>query len=161
MKTSQQRSSLNKKDILLFLVVPSVFQFLFPHIWIDFFLLTVFYLAFTGRLFPYFFMIFLWGIIYSSATLENTGTEIIALGLAWYFYVSFGTGTNRMINLTSVAMGCLLYLVVKLCANPMGCMWNLSMMVFFSVCFISISTSICWILLVIRSSLISKQVQSV
>lgn len=147
--------------MLLFLIVPSVFQFLFPHIWIDFFLLTVFYLAFTDRLFSYFFMIFLWGIIYSATTLENTGTEIIALGLVWYFYVSFGTGTNRMISLTSVAMGCLLYLVVKVCANPMGCMWNLSMMVVFSICFVSVSTSICWIFLAIKSSFIKNHVSVV
>jgi len=152
---------LNKRDILLFLIVPSFLQFLFPHAWTDFFILTVFYLAFTNRLFSYFFMIPLWGIIYSILTLENTGTEIIALGFVWYFFVSFGTGSSLLTGLVSVVFGCLLYLAVKLCASPMGCVWNLSMIVLFSIYFIFINVVMCLILIVIRSNLIRKQIQGV
>ncbi len=158
MKTSKQQFLLNRKEFLTFLLVPSILQFLFPHMWVDFFLLTIFYLAFTERLFVYFFMIFFWGIIYSSVTLENIGAEIIALGLVWYFYVSFWENSNLISNLVNIIIGCLLYLVVKLCISPAGCAWNPSMIVFFSVYFVLISVVISLILFVIRDNFVRRQI---
>ena len=157
MKTLKQQSSLSKKDILYFLIVPSILQFLFPHVWIDFFLLAIFYMAFTDRIFPYFFMIFLWGIIYSVITSENIGSEIIALTVVWYFYASFEEPDNFSLTIGSIATACLLYLIVKLCLSPLGCVWNIAMVIFFSLYFIAINVIIWLILMAGRRMFIMKK----
>ena len=153
MKTSIQSHWLNNKEFWLLVIIPSVCQFLLSHLWIDFFLLTMFYVAFNKKVFPFFLMVFLWSIIYSITTGDNPGGEMLALGTVWYIFSSFKIDTDIK-RIASAVMGCFLYLIVKFCLISGGCVWNIPMTMVFSLWFILIHVIICFIFIGVRYQLL-------
>jgi len=144
---------LNSREFWLLLIIPSVCQFLLPHLWIDCFLLVLFYVAFTKKIFPFFLMVFLWSIIFSIITGDNPGSEMLALGTIWYLFSSFKIDTD-ITRIVSAAISCLLYLIVKFCLVSGGCIWNISMMILFSFWFIMLHMAICFIFIIMRYNLL-------
>ncbi|MGB9641774.1 MAG: hypothetical protein ACPL3Q_01060 [Candidatus Ratteibacteria bacterium] len=140
---------MNNREFWLLLILPSVCQVLLPHLWIDFFLLGLFYVAFNKKVFPFFLMVFLWSIIYSITTTDNPGGEMLALGTVWYMFSSFKIDTDIK-RIVSAVIGCFLYLIVKFCLISGGCIWNIPMTIVFSVWFILIHTTICFIFIIVR-----------
>jgi hypothetical protein len=149
MKTSQQLHLLSKKEFWVLLLLPSVCQFFLRNCWIDFFLLALFYISFRSNTFPFFFMVVLWSIIYGAITLDNSGKEMMALGLVWYFLSSFKIDTDLK-KLISATIGCCLYIIMKFCVGSMGCVWSLPMTLMFATYFILLHVSICFLLLILR-----------
>lgn len=153
MKISEQSQLLSKREILLLLIVPWICQKLFSGIMIDFFLLSLFYISFRTHVLPYFFMVFFWSIIYSIATLDNPGSELLALGGVWYFLSSFRFNTD-LTKFISAFLGSIIYTMMKFCIGSMGSTWSISMTIVFSVFFIITHTlfslMIIWVLYNIR-----------
>ncbi|MCM8764935.1 MAG: hypothetical protein NC830_06230, partial [Candidatus Omnitrophica bacterium] len=112
------------------LIVPCICQVLFPGIWIDFFLIALFYVSFKSKVSPFFFMVFLWSIMYSTTTFDNPGNEILALGGVWYLLSSFEFNTD-IARLFSVIAGCCIYVIMKFCVGSMGCTWHLPVTISF------------------------------
>lgn len=144
---------MSKKEILFILIIPGLFHILFPGIWIDFFLLSLFYVSFRTKILPYFFLVFIWGIIYSVATFDDPGKEIFALGVTWYFLASFRFDTDISKFISTIA-GCIIYIFTKFCIFFNGYVWNVSVTVIFAIYFVLIHTviSMLFILLIYNFS---------
>ncbi|MCM8764559.1 MAG: hypothetical protein NC830_04275 [Candidatus Omnitrophica bacterium] len=144
----------------MLLIVPGLCQFMFPGIWIDFFLIALFYISFKSKIFPFFFLVFLWSIIYSIITLDNPAKEILALGVVWYLLSSFEPNTDIARFLLVVA-GCCIYVTVKFCISSMGCTWDIPVTISFAVLFTIIHTMICLIIIFVRYNISRNRLATV
>lgn len=155
MRISEQSQLLSKKEIWVLLLIPGICHFLFPGIWIDFFLLALFYISIRCNVQPYFYFIFIWGIIYFATTFDNPGREIFALGVIWYFLSSFKFETD-ITKIVSCVVGCIIYVVVKFCINFEGCVWSIPVTIIFAIYFILIHTVISLIMVSMNNAFKSK-----
>ncbi|MCM8822927.1 MAG: hypothetical protein NC831_09045 [Candidatus Omnitrophica bacterium] len=143
---------LNSGETWLLLIVPGLCQFIFPGIWIDFFLIALFYVSFKRKIFPFFFMVFLWSIIYSIITLDSPGKEMLTLGAVWYLLASFEFNTDIARSFLVVA-GCCVYVTMKFCITSMGCTWDIPVTISFAAIFTMIHTMICLIIIFVKNNL--------
>ncbi|MCX7705599.1 MAG: hypothetical protein N2115_04995 [bacterium] len=144
---------MNKKEVWLLIIVPGLCHFLFHGMWVDFFLLALFYISFRTKVFPYFYFVFIWGILYSIATIDDPGREILALGTTWYFLASFRFETD-ISKFISATAGSVIYAITKFCIGFGGCVWNIPVTIVFIIYFVLIHTAIttCFIVLVYNFS---------
>ncbi len=151
MRISEQSQSLSRFEVFLLLFTPAIMQFLFSGLPFDFFLIGLFYIFLKNKLASFFFVPFFWGIIYYLFTYDNPGTEVIALGTVWYLLVSFRfeSGLSKIIAVFSCSF---LYVFMKLCIIPGGCVWNIFGMLAFTIFFSVLHTGI-FILIMLKFGL--------
>ncbi len=133
---------------------------MFPAIWIDFFLLALFYASFRIQTFSIFFMVILWSIIYWYITFDNPGREVLALGTVWYMLSSFRFDTD-IARLISACAGSCIYVIMKFCVFSAGCTWDIPVTLILAIYFVIIHTLICFIMIIIRHNLFREKLSAI
>jgi hypothetical protein len=142
LKTSQW---LNKKDAIIFVLLPAALQLGFPRLWLEPFLAGLFVLAWRGKTFVTFPFVFVWSIISAFATRTNPGIEILGFGLVWYLLNLFSF-SSRIGRFITVIVGGAIFLSVKMFFSTFSWAWSAVVTLKFFAVFTLANLILCWLL---------------
>lgn len=147
---------LKSKKLLLLILLPSICQVIFPKLWIDPFLIALFYIAWDEKIiYPSFILIVIWSIIKHYIIGENIGIEMFSLIFVWYYlnHFNFKTRTEKIF---SIIIGSFIFIFISIFGPNIKGIWNTAMFFKFFAYFTCLNLVFCWMTWSIKNIIMSN-----
>lgn len=141
---------LKSRRILLLILLPSIFLAIFPKLWVDPFLIGLFYIAWETMVFPAFILIVIWSIIKYYLVGQNIGVEMLSLMFVWY-YLNFFNFETKSRKVFSVITGSFIFIFINIFVPDIKGIWSVPMFFGFFVYFTCINLVFCWVIWSIKN----------
>ncbi|MCL5409123.1 MAG: hypothetical protein M1135_03820 [Candidatus Omnitrophica bacterium] len=140
---------LKDKKFLLLIFLPAILQAIFPKLWIDPFLIALFYISWENTdktIFSSFILIIIWSIIKYYIIGENIGIEMLSLIFVWYYLNYFNFKISRISKIINIIIGNFIFVFITIFIPNIKGLWSVPMFFKFFIYFTCINLIFCWII---------------